>query len=338
MANKVFYSLNNVLSHNWAWLIILIGARRRGKTYSVKKWLLNGWLYKHEQFVIWRDTKDECDKLCEDKGVKFWGDILEDKKFKNKNIKIEMVGGTIYINEEIAGFVLPVALFSKFKGTQYEKVKRGLYDEFIREKGNRYNGNRALQFLNMLMTVYSFRKDFKLILTANALDKGETIISDILDFNIKDFGLYKNRSKGAILDYIPNSDDFIKYQQQGNAYKLISGTRFEDNLINNKFIDDTDGIFYTKRKKCDLIGIYYNRDDVAIRVYESKDGDEFYASSDINPHSVNYMRFTFDIKQANNRITLADIKEKKFLQELFKNNLIKFENKYIMNIYKDIIK
>lgn len=334
--NNIFYKLNKVLSYCWAWLIILIGARRRGKTYSVKKWLLNGWVYKKEQFVIWRDTQDECELICKDDGLEFWGDITsKEKKFKNLNIK--MAKNTIIINNEVAGFVLPVSLYQKFKGTQYEKVKRGLYDEFIREKGIRYNGNRIMQFLNMILTVYSYRKDFKLILTANALDKGDTLLSDILNFKIKEFGLYMNKQKGVILDYIPNNEDFINYQKNGNAYKLIDGTRFADNLIDNKFLDNNEGQFYTTRKSCDLYGIYYNRDDVAIRIYQSRDGSEFYASNDTNPNTANYMRFTFNIKQANNRIRLADNKEKKFLQELFKNNLLFFENKYIMNVFKEII-
>lgn len=338
MSNKVHYTLNKVLSYVWAWLIILIGARRRGKTYSVKKWLLNGWVYHKEQFVIWRDTEAECEILCKDNGLEFWGDII-DKEKKFKNLKIEMAHNTIKINNEIAGFILPTSSYRKFKGSQYEKVKRGLYDEFIREKGARYNGDRASAFLNMLLTVASYRKDFKMIMTANALDKGDTILSDILEISIKnnEFGLYFNRKKGVILDYIPNSEAFIQYQKNGNAYKLIAGTRFADNLIDNNFIDNVDGLFYTNKKPSDLIGIYYNRDDVAVRIYESRDGETFYAGIDTNPNSCNYMRQTFNIKQVNNKISLADNKEKKFLQEIFKNNLIKFENKYILNIFKEII-
>lgn len=248
-----------------------------------------------------------------------------------------MANNTIKINGVIAGFVLPVSSFRKFKGSQYEKVKRGLYDEFIREKGSRYNGNRASAFLNMLLTVASYRKDFKMCLTANALDKGDTILSDILEMKIKDFGLYFNKEKGAILDYIPNSEAFIDYQKNGNVYKLIKGTRFADNLIDSKFVDDVNDLFFEKKKPSDLIGIYYNRDDVAVRIYQSRSGDEYYAGADFNPNSCNYMRQTFDIKQVTNKISLADKKEKKFLQELFKNNLIKFENKYIMNIFKEII-
>lgn len=334
---KVFYTLNHVLSYTWAWLIVLIGARRRGKTFSVKKWLVNRFVYHNEQFVIWRDTEDECKLLCEKDGVKFWQD-LTDKCKKFKNLKIVNISNTVYINDKIAGFIMPVTLFHKLKGSQYERVKNGLYDEFIREKNYRYNGDRGAQFLNMLLTVSSYRSDFKMILTANALDKGDTILSDILGFNISSFGIYKNKQKGIILDYIPNSDEFLEYQKQGNSYKLIKGTRYEANLIGNEFIDNTDGVFYDKRKPCDLIGIYYNRDKVAIRIYQAKNGDEYYAGKDINPNTANYMRFTFDLSMADNRIRFAGIDEKNMLKELYKNNLILFENKYILNVFKDIIK
>lgn len=333
---NIFYRLNKVLSYHWARVIALIGARRRGKTYSVKKWLLNGWKYHRIQFAIFRDTQAECDLITEDDGAKMWEDILKEPKFADLTIK--MKGNDIYVNSELAGFILPISLFRKYKGTTYSKVKRGLYDEFIREKGARYNGDRALQFLNTFMTTASLRDDFILICTANALDKGDTILSDIFQVNITHFGLYKRKDKGVIVDYIPNSEDFIEYQKQSQAYKLVKGTRFEANLFDNKFVDDVDGLFYDKRKPCDLIGIYYNRDDVAVRVYEAKSGDEFYCGHDINKNTANYMRFTFNLEQANNRIQLAPKDEKKYLQELFTNNLIKFENKYILNVFKDIIK
>lgn len=334
---KVFYRLNTVLAFSWAWLIMLVGARRRGKTYSVKKWLLNGYIYKGLQFVIFRDTQAECDILCDNNGNEFWGDVLNEPKFAN--ISLEITNRTIYINKQIAGYVMPISAFRKLKGSQYEKVKRGLYDEFIREKGSRYNGNRTIQFLNSLMTVFSLKKDFKLIMTANALDKGDPFIHELGEFDIKDFGIYKNRQRGIILDYIPNSDDFTRYQQDSNIYKLVHGTRFENNLINNKFVDDEfDSMFYDTRKPCDLYGIYYDRDGNAVRIWERKDGDGFYCGKDTNPNSANYMRFTFDVENASNRIGLAPTKEKKFLQELFANNLILFENKYILNIFKEIIK
>lgn len=336
---RVFYSLNRVLSCWWAWLILLIGARRRGKTYQVKCWLLKGWKYKKIKFVILRYTEEECKKLSQDKGVRFWGDVLSKEK-KFKDLEIEMTADSVYINGELAGYVMPVKMFHKFKGSQYEDCKRILFDEFIPEDLTRYSGDDALQFINMLLTIASYRNDIKVILTANALDCGNALLTDILNIRLKNgqFGLYKRKSKGAIVDYIPNSDEFIEHQKQGNVYKLIKGTRYEANLLNNEFVKDNDGLFYNKRKPCDLIGIYYGRDNVAVRVYQSKDGDDFYCGSDPNPNSANYMRFTFDLKLTTSKISLADNDEKKFLQDLYKNNLIKFQNEYILKVFKDIIR
>lgn len=336
---KIFYNFNKLFSYIWAWIFIVIGARGRGKTYGAKKWLLSGWLYKKQQFLILRDTQDECEIIAKDGGERFWGDVLNDKKFKNKNIKIEMTKDSVYINGELAGFIMPATLFSKFKGSQYNKVKRVLYDEFIREKQTRYNGNRALQFLNTLITVGRSRTDFKIVLTANALDKGDTLLVDVFNIIIDKFGIYKRKNKGVVLDYAENSEEFKQYQKSGNIYKLLQGTRFEDNLIDNQFVDDNTSMFYSTRKPCDLFGIYYNgREDTFVRVYQSKDGSEYYCSKDTNPNGVNYMRFTFDIKYANHRIRLADNKEKKLLIEMYQNNLLKFENSFILRVFKDIIK
>lgn len=331
----IFYTLYKVLSYWWAWLIVIIGARQRGKTYSCQKWLLNGWIKDKTQFAILRDTEAECEELCVDDGMQFWGDVLEIKKFSK--LKITTKGTTIYIDGEVAGYVRPVSMFRKFKGTKYARVKHFLYDEFIREKGARYNGDRAIQFLNTLITMGSLRKDWKIILTANALDKGDTILCDVLKFNLDDFGIYKDRQRGIVLEYVSNNEDFEAYRASSNVYKLLKGTRFEDNLLDNKFADDNTGMFYTKRKPCDLYGIYYSRDNVAVRVYQSRDGEEWYCTRDTNPNTATYMRYTFDMKEKNHRIQYAGKDEQKFLQNLYKNNLIKFENSYILKLYKEII-
>ena len=82
---------------------------------------------------------------------------------------------------------------------------------------------------------------------------------------------------------------------------------------------------------------YTWRNDVFVRLYESKDGDTYYCGSDTNPNTANYMRFTFDLKYANHRINFADREELKKLQLLYQNHLIKFENSFILNVFKDIL-
>lgn len=341
MAKKIkgiFYKLMTVLSFGWAWLILIIGARRRGKTFSCKKWLLNGWVYGRNKFIILRYTDEECQTLAKDGGVRFWGDVQAKVK-KFSDLKIEMTSSTVTINGEVAGYVMPVKLFHKFKGSQYEDVKHILFDEFIPEDTTRYSGDQVLQFINALMSIASFRNDFKIILTANALDSGNALLSDVLKVNIRsgEFGLYKRKERGAIVHYIPNNDEFEAYQKQGNMYKLIKGTRYASNLLDNQFKQDNSGLFYDKRKACDLYGIYYGRDNNCVRIYQAKGGDVWYVGKDINPNTVNYMRYTFDIKQANNRIRFAPLDEKKMLQKLWQNNLLLFENEFILKLFKEII-
>ena len=337
---RVFYNPARLMSHSWAFLYCMVGARRRGKSYGAYKILLNHNIYKNEKFVIIRDTQTECEEIEKDGGERLFGEILQEPKYKRHIKKMEIKAGTIYFNDKIAGFIMPASLFRRFKGTQYNDVKIGLYDEFIPETNTRYNGDRAWQFVNTLMSVCSLRKDFKIILTANALNNADTILSDLLGFNIKsgEFGIYKNKSKGIVLEYIPNSEDFNQYQKESNVFKLIKGTRYEANLLDNKFLNvPDDDMFYQKKKQCDLYGIYYHKDGVAVRLYQARDGSEWYCSRDINKNTANYMRFTFDIKQVSNKIRLADKDDQKNLQILFKNNLIKFENSYILKLFKEIV-
>lgn len=285
-----------------------------------------------------RYTDEECQTLSKDGGIRFWGDV-QSKVKKFAGLKIEMTSSTVTINGDVAGYVMPVKLFHKYKGSQYEDVKRILFDEFIPEDTTRYSGDQVLQFINALMSVASFRNDFKIILTANALDSGNALLSDVLKVNLQSgqFGIYKRKERGAVVHYTPNSDEFEQYQKSGHMYKLIKGTRYEDNLLNNEFKSDNSGLFYTNRKPCDLYGIYYARDGECIRIYQSKSGDEWYVGKDTNPNSVNYMRFTFDIKAVTNRIRFAPADEKKFLQQLWQNNLLKFENEYILKVFKELI-
>lgn len=338
--NKIFYNASRLFSNSWAFIYVEIGARRRGKSYDAYKKVINRFVYHGEQFVILRDTQTECDEIERDNGDRLFGEIINEPKYKRHIKKMEIKAGTIYFNDEIAGFIMPASLFRRFKGTQYNKVKIGLYDEFIPETNTRYNGDRAWQFINSLMSVCSLRKDFKMILTANALNTADTILNDLLGFQIKSgqFGIYKNKNKGVVLEYIPNSKDFVQYQKDSNVYKLIKGTRYETNLLDNQFLNEgDDGMFFTKKPKADLYGIYYHKDGLAVRVYEAQDGQSWYVTQDTNKNTVNYMRYTFDIKQVTNKIKLAENEEKKKLQFLFKNNLIKFENSYILKLFKEII-
>ena len=332
----MYFSLNHIMSYNNYFTYIIIGARGIGKTFSIKKHLIKDFLYKQKKFVVLRDTDDDCDKLCKNNGDTFFSDImLNVKDFKQKIKSIIVKEKTIYINGKLAGYVMPLSLFYKYKGNAYPDVFNIYWDEFIPEHCQRYIGDRVRQFVNTIQTIGRTRTNYRIFLTANALDKGNEVL-ELFKFNITNFGIYKNKKKGAILYYAPNNPEFDKATNDSIAGKIISGTQYDQSINQNKFENNTI-VLIDKRKKCDIIGIYYNEIGDCFRLYEAKDGSEYYVCKDINSKSLNYMRYVFNYEQVDENHIYADVEIKNFLKLIFESRLVKFQSNYLAKIYLSII-
>ena len=73
-----------------------------------------------------------------------------------------------------------------------------------------------------------------------------------------------------------------------------------------------------------------------VRIYEDRDG-VYYATKDINPNALLYMRYTFDLDIVNTKIKLAPKEHKQFLTDIYANHLIRFESKYIKNQFLSML-
>lgn len=328
------YNLSFIMSFIGYCIYLIIGARGIGKTFSVKKHIIKDFIYKQKQFVIIRDTQDACDELCKDNGSKFFNDVCEKvKPFQKLNFTIKDY--VIHINNNTAGYVMPLSLFYKFKGNAYPFVKNIFWDEFIPENCQRYIGNRARQFANTIQTIGRTRNDYKIFLTANALDIGNDIL-ELFNFKIKGFGIYRNKKKQAILHYAKNNPLFDQATENSIAGKIIAGTFLDDSINKNKFENLKIKIF-EKRKACDLEGIFYNNSNDSFRLYKAKDGSEYYCCKDINKNSYNYMRYVFNYSQVDNVKQYANKDIKEYLKRLYESGQVLFESNFISNIYISII-
>lgn len=331
----MYYKLNKILSYCFA-IMLFIGARGRGKTYSIKSLFFKDFKYKGKMFIVIRDTIAAIDELKKDNGFKFLNDIMDKPCFKKDKARIE--GDSIYFNDKLAGYLIPLSAYYKYKGNAYSKVKNILFDEFIPEKQQSYNGSKARQFLNTIETIGRLRTDLRVFLTANAIDAGNEILELFGFIGIKSgmFGIFKNKEKNAILHYIPNNKQFDEAKQKSIAGSMAKGSRFEDSLTLNKFEGDAFEI-YEKRKPCSLYGIYYNGEGDAIRIYEAKDGSEYYASKDINNNSYNYMRYVFTLDQVASNRQFATKETRDYLTSLYINKILKFESNYILKVFQSLI-
>lgn len=328
----IWYSYHAILSYNQD-INVIIGDRGCGKTYGAEKIVFADFKFKKHKFAILRDTEKAVETMCEADGENLFSAIRKDPKFKND--KFELKGNMIYVNGEHAGYIMAVSTFYNHKGNDYADVYNVIYDEFIPERDQIRLGDDVRKFINTIQNITRTRR-CRLFLLANALDKGNGIL-ELLGFSsIKDYGFYINKEKHAILHYVAPNENYTRKKQQSLTGYLVAGSRYEDNMMANKFVGGDDFIF-DKLPKRDIIGIYHNKNGVAIRLFESRESNEYFATKDINPNTLLYMRYTFDIDAVNPRVRLAPKEYKKFLQDIYAQHLLKFESSYIKNQFLELL-
>jgi len=332
ISDRIWYDYSTIMAFNYP-INVIIGDRGCGKTYGANKWAYSRFKYLKEKFVILRDTDEAVKEMTSAGGQNMFSAISQDKKFLKDNFSIE--NNKIYMNGKHAGYVMAVSTFYKRKGNDYADVVNVIYDEFIPETDQIRLGDDVRKFINSIQNITRHRK-CRIILLANALDKGNGIL-ELLGFeNIDEYGYYVNKDKKAILHYSKPNPKFVALKAESATGLMVKGTRYEDNIVNNKFAGNNDFIF-DKKPKSDIIGVYTNSENIAIRIYHSRQTGLYYATKDINTNSLLYMRYTFDINIVNTKIKLAPKEHKQFLKDLYTGHLLRFESKYIKNQFLTLI-
>lgn len=312
--------------------MVVIGARRVGKTFGAKKYVLNQCLSKNVKFVWLRDNDEARKRLADNHGAKFFSDC---KKMTLKGqLKGYIEGETIYNDKSTIGYLMPSSTFQNYKGNDYEEIKIIVYDEFIAEKAKVRRGNSAWEFINSLYTIASTRKDVKVILLANALDRGDPILN-FLGVKIKDYGFYIDREKNVVVQYADNSPEFIKQQNDSVIGKLIKGTEFEENLFNSKFADDTNQFYDKRPTKCKLFMIAHTELG-STRIYY-KD-QTFYACKDFNSDSNKMYRFCNNHRLVDSTISIAPKQYIDLLKKLYERKQLLFDGGFSKNNILEFLK
>lgn len=238
----LYYLNRKAFSYNTS-IIMLVGGRGIGKTYSTKKFVLNKFFKSGKKFIWLRSTEKMVEQLKMDGGRAFISDILENKEFNfDFNVKIDG-DGTINIHrgdeKETCGYLLALSTFHNLKGNSFADIDYIVFDEFIPEKGEIVRGCRPLQFVNTIQTILRLKTKAKVIMLANALDLADPILCLFFN-NIKtgEFGYYLNKEKSCLLHYIENTKEFTERTANSISGKILKGTPYEDVINNNKFISN----------------------------------------------------------------------------------------------------
>ena len=225
---SIYYDIAGLLSQRCVFNFV-IGNRGGGKTYGGKKLVINRFKRKGDQFVWVRRYRTELDTLSD-----FWADI------KNAFPEDELTqqGDKLYINGELAGYLIALSTSMQLKSVAFPLVKTIIMDEFIIDKGRiNYLKNEAHVFMELYETIARMRENVTAIFFGNAI----SIVNPYFDFFkvTPELGRRYTKKNGICIEFYFN-EEFIAKKESTKFGQLIKATSYGEYNMKNKFLRDSD--------------------------------------------------------------------------------------------------
>ena len=328
MNEKLFYDYQKVLSYN-ALLNFIIGERGVGKSYGAKKYVANHFLKTNKEFVYIRRYKSELKEamLKGGEGI-FFNQISADKKFKN--VKFKNSKDTMYINNKVCGYAIPLSVANILKSATFENVDTIIFDEFIIDKGNyHYLQNEVIQLLDVIETIARLR-DIRVLFLGNAISITNpyfTFFDLHLPYN-SDIITFKD---GLILvNYIKNIP-YREMKKETRFGKLINDTPYGKYAIDNEFLRDSKA-FIRKKTKTSKFYFILVLNNKYYGVWNDYNENTIYISKNFDPNCPTIFALNNDDHTENTMLIRARISPFfKSIIEHYRFGLLCFESQQIKN-------
>lgn len=325
-----YYDISTLLSYNKI-LNFIIGQRGGGKTFSAKKWCINDFLKKENQFIWVRHFKQELKQLKRN----FWDDIINTGLYPDVEFSIQ--GDKLFINNKLCGYLVALSTATQLKSASFPKVNKIIFDEFIFEKGhNHYRGDEVVDFINLMDTVIRDRDNCRAVLIANNV---QTTNPYFHYFNIRGDQSKRfvfNHDKGICIEFY-SGDVYASERLKTRFGKLINGTEYGEFSLYNKPLHDNDEFIaqrpqnarymYALLWKGFYIGVWYDNKNDVIYFSNKYDESRMIFSMTTDDHKPK-MLFLKQFKQ------MSQIKQIKYA---FSIGSLYFENQMIKRYFIDEI-
>lgn len=279
----MFYDLSKVLSYN-ALFNFIIGERGVGKTYGFKKFAIKRFLKKGRQFAYIRRFGTELEEAIGSRDdPKFFTQVLDE--FPNHEFSVSKNRKTykLKIDDKIAGYGFSLATSSALKSSTYSKVDTIIFDEFIIDKGSyHYLANEVEALLDLFETIARLRDNVRIFFLGNAISSTNPYFNYFelsLPYN-SDIKTFKD---GTILvNYITNLE-YREAKKKSRFGKLISGTKYSEYAIDNKFLRDSKA-FVAKKDKSSKFFFIVTYNATRYGIWLDYKNDCIFVSYDIDPN------------------------------------------------------
>lgn len=340
---------------------VVISKRGLGKTFGRVIRCIKRFKEIKKRFIYVVETEEMVDVLSQNRGEKFFSKIIEylEKQESNNSVKFlnfiqganveesekinewsKIKGGTIFINNDTAGYIVSLNGFSKLKRNNFINIREIIIDEFIPENVDVRSLKNVYKLVNIIQSIARTQKDIKIYMLGNAIRLNDNILIKMKLNNLKLGEMRKVKDKFGLLlicHYVDNKEyeEFKKIADESVAGRLAKLTG-EDNEEENKFIDeiDKDLLIPSKMKNSHFLFCIHDNFD-SVRIHATKDYSQYYVFEDYGRNENN--RYCFEQKNVTPIVKLSLV-HKDYLLKLYNNNMLKFENSTIYNLFKKILK
>ena len=221
---REWYTIRSIMGNSWAFFYILLGARERGKSYSVMEYCLRNWKHHKTPFTWIRLNEASMKKMLSNNAAQ----MVDPDLYRRFDLELKVKGNQVFDHGELMATVLSISTAHNDKGVAlFDKDYTGNFnivlDEFQLEKSQRRTFDVSYNLVVELENLVRSRKEkIHIFMIGNTTEEASDILS-MFNFIPQDFGVYKLKSKRAVIDYMPNSDAYVK-RRKGTVGDILAGS------------------------------------------------------------------------------------------------------------------
>lgn len=300
----------------------LFGGRGIGKTYGLKKFLIEQYIKNGSQFVWIRRYKSDLRQAR----TGFFNKMIP--LFPDNTFKVN--GNTLLINNKVAGFLLALSDSDTLKGNDaYDNVKYGAFDEYMlnQSAGRHYIKNEMELLDDLVETIARTRTDFRLFFLSNSITQANPLFLRY-GVNFNHTRVFENEF--MYIELCETSKELIEMKKATPQFQMALkySPEYADYNLNNSFLNDIP-TFIEKRpqKTTQLYCLIFSKKD-KLFVYAEKNLSKLYVSKrgDINQNA-----YTFSVDCVTEKIAYIDYKSNicQSLTAYYKRGSLFFDDIYI---------
>lgn len=325
----MWYDKAQLLSHNKIMNMVLSN-RGGGKTFHFTRWGIDDFKKTGAQCAWVRRYQTEIDDML--LNGKFFDAVRP--YYPDDELTIE--GNLGLVNGEVAFYFIALSTSRQLKSNNYPLVNKIIFDEFVIGNGRvTYLKNEVEVFLDLYETIARLRDNVRAVLLANSV----TVVNPyFLFWKIRPNLNRRFTVSGQVCVEFFTDADFIQVKKKTRFGQLVSGTRYGDYAIDNKWLLDSDTFIEQKSPKAEfLLGLKYNGTMYGFWIDYNQ--NRIYVNRQYDPSSYALYCLTKEDHDPNLLLikTLTGSKRLKRVVDAFNNGLLRFEDMTVKNQFFEYI-